>query len=475
MTDEELKELIKLSEEVKIDKLHRGLTVFDEKTNPNYKFLFKAITEQEYEVEWDGKGTGIYRIINGFKGCILEGSSRSGKTYAGVDIIIWLCTQVEKSCSIVVVRETYNELKTTLFPDFKKRLDDFGLDNPFHHSKEMQSFKIGKNQISLVGADKIGKFHGAGSDYVFFNEMLHVDKGVFDQLEMRCRKFWWGDYNPSVTEHYVFESVIPRYDIGFLRTTFRDNPYLSISERNKILSYEPYLPNSYEVKDNQLWYQGRLVDDNWKPPEHPLNVKQGTASEFDWLVYGLGLRGAMEGVIFKNVVYIDKFPDLAHTYGCDFGFVTDPSTLVKYAEDELNIYLELLLYKPTETPEDLNMAFEAIGVERHLPITADSSDKFTGQGKDTVEMVRGLRDLGWEIHKVSKKKGIMFGINTMRRKKIHIVKNHLVHHARKEQENYRFKEVHGILINQPRDLHNHFWDGSRYAMLGQSSNYDIYY
>lgn len=449
---------------MKILLLNEGLTVFDDKTSPNYKFLYKALTEQSYDSNDELK--------SGARGVVLEGSSRSTKTWSGVDLIMYICTQLETRCTINIYRQTYSEFKTTLYDDFKTRLDDFGLPNPFHDAKEVKSFKIGKNNIFFLGDGK----HGGGCDYAFYNEAMFIEKEVFDQSEMRCRKFWWMDYNPSFTEHWVFDSVIPRPDVWFLRTTFLDNHYLSPQERNKILSYEPWLPNSYEIRNNEsLWYNGKLIDEQNYPPEHPTNIENGTADIFMWTVYGLGLRGAMEGVIFSNVNYINKFPEIAYTYGLDFGYTVDPSSLTRYAEDERNIWLELLLYKPTPTPEDLDIAFDAIGVERGLPITADSADKFTGQGKDTVEMVRGLRVLGWEVHKVSKKKGIMFGINNMRRKKIHIVKNHLVHHAKKEQENYRFKEVHGILINQPRDSYNHFWDSARYGHLGHSNNYSIHY
>lgn len=466
MTSAEIKKLEELVRQHNILTLTEGLTTFDDKTNPNYKFLYDAITSQKFDFKGD--------LIEGVIGCILEGSSRSGKTWSGIDIIIWLCTEVEENCVINIVRETYNEFKTTVYLDFKQRLDDFGLPNPFHNAQEVKSFKIGKNQINFLGSDKIGKRHGAGSDYLFFNEMMHIPQGVFNQLVMRCKKFWWGDYNPSVTDHWVFNSVIPRNDVGFLRTTYKDNPFISGAERRQIESYEPWEPGSYQVEDNVVTYQGREIDEHHQPPPHPVNVDQGTADEFQWLVYGLGLRGAMTGVIFPKVHYIDEFPALGFHYGLDFGFTVDPTCLVKHAEDENNIYLELLLYQPVDNPQTLDLYLEKLGIDNTVPITADSQDKYTGENKGTVEMVRDLRDRGWSIEKVRKRKSVMFWLTSMKGKRICVVKNNLYKYAKREQENYRMREINGIAINQPIDQYNHFWDAARYAhMAWNASNYSV--
>lgn len=464
LTDSEIIELEQLLHDEQIDRLNDGLVNFNDKTNPNYKFLYEAINEQSY----DNRG----ELSKGFRGCVLEGSSRSGKTWSGIDIIIWLCTVKETNCTINIYRETYNEFKTTLYDDFKRRLDDFGLDNPFHRAKEIKSFKINGNTIFFLGDGK----HGGGCDYAFYNEFMHIENYVFDQSEMRCRKFWWADYNPSFTDHYVFDRVVPRQDVGFLRTTFLDNPFISFQERSKILSYEPYLPDSYEVTDDGIYYLGEPINEQHLPPPHPTNIDNGTADEFMWKVYGLGLRGAMKGVIFNQLTWIDKFPDTAFIYANDFGFTADPNAFVKYAEDDKNIWFELLIYESIETPEILSGVYEQLEVDFNLPIACDSSDKYTGENKGTVEMVKGLQELGYlEAFKISKTKSVMYWILSMKQKKIHCVKNHLWKHVKKERENYKFKEINGILINQPIDSYNHCFDAVRYGHIAYNNNssYDI--
>jgi len=475
LTDAEMTELENLLKEREIDMAQKKLQIIDEDTNLNYKLLYNSIKEQKYALV-DGK----LELVSGFRGAGLEGSSRSGKTWSGIDIIIWLCLFVEvNGCTINIYRETYNEFKTTLYDDFKRRLDDFGLPNKFKDNDEIKSFKIGKSKIVFLGDGK----HGGGCDYAFFNEVMFIKKSVFDQVKMRCRKFWWADYNPSVTEHWFFDSVLTRPDVAFLRTTFHDNKHISVQERNEILITEPWLPGSYIVKNNVVMcYNKRTqkveqISPTNQPPPHPENVKNGTADESYWKIYGLGLRGAMKGIIFPIVEWIDSFPqDKAAIYPNDFGFTVDPNTLTKYAEDDYNIWIEPLCYEPIENPEDLSLLFETLGLDKKYDIIpCDSADKYTGENKGTVEMVRGLNELGWvNAYKISKTKSVMFWLTSMKKKKIHIVKNHLYKQALKEQQNYKMKEINGIAINQPIDKWNHIWDSARYGHIAHNNPELIY-
>ena len=467
ITDAEILELEQLLAEREIDLKKQSLLFVDENTSKNYAFLKESFEKQRYVYE---------KISDGFKGVILEGGARSSKTWSVLFFIIHICINVETNCTINIIRETYNEFKTTLYLDFKKILPMFGLDNPFERAKDVPSFKIGQNQINFIGADQSNKVHGLVSDYAYFNEMLPIREDVFRNIIMRCTKFWIGDFNPSVTEHWIFDKVVTRPDVGHLKTTFKDNPNVPLGQKIEILGYEPWLPGSYIVEDDTIKTKNpktgefEPISATLQPPPHPSNVENGTADDFMWKVYGLGLRGAMTGVIFQNITYIDEFPDMAHIYGNDFGFTADPNATVKYAEDEHNIYVELLLYEPVETPDALDSYFQEIGIDKKLPMPCDSSDKYTGENKGTVEMVRGLFKLGYtNAFKVNKNKSIMFWILSMKKKKIHIVKNHLYKYAKKEAENYRFREINGISINQPIDKHNHFWDATRYCHMSYNN------
>lgn len=466
LTDDEILMLERLLHEEKMDNLFKKLITIDDETNPNYKLLYEAINSQK----WGYNDQNRPALLYGYAGVVLEGSSRSGKTWSGVDIIIYLATVKHKGqvCTINIYRETYNEFKTTLYDDFKRRLDDYGLPNPFHTAKEVPSFKIGKTTVHFLGDGK----HGGGCDYAFFNEGMMIKNAIFDQVEMRCRIMWWMDYNPSFTDHWVFDKILHRSDVAFLRTTFLDNPYISATELNKILSYEPWLPGSYEVTVDGVYYNGVPITEKNQPPKHPTNVDSGTADEFMWKVYGLGLRGAMEGVIFDNVVWIDEFPEHLGYIGVnDFGFTSDPNSFNKYVETENTIYVEPLIYEPLETADVLSAAIEVHDFDKEATIVCDSSDKRVSEKNGTVQMVFDMQQLGWNAIKVSKVKSVTYWILSMKRKRICIVKNQLHQkYIKKEVENYKWMEINGIQVNLPIDKYNHFWDAVRYGHMAWNSD-----
>ncbi|MEN5132382.1 phage terminase large subunit [Elizabethkingia anophelis] len=467
LTDSEILELEKLLHEDRVEKLFYSLDHITSDTSPNYKQLYEALNSQKWGIDKQGRPV----LESGYIGVALEGSSRSTKTWSGIYFIIYLATIKHKKsgCSINIYRETYNEFKTTLYDDFKRILDLFDLPNPFHNAKEVHSFKIFNTTIHFLGDGK----HGGGCDYAFFNEAMMIKKTVFNQVVMRCRIFWWMDYNPSFTDHWVFDSVITRSNVAFLRTTFRDNKFISPTELNEILGYEPWLPGSYEVTEDGIFYNDLPVTEEHQPPPHPVNVDQGTADEFMWKVYGLGLRGAMKGVIFQNVRFIDKFPDMGYIYVNDFGFTSDPNAFDRYAETETEIFIEPLIYEPVETPDLLDTKFQQLGIEYDVPIICDSSDKRVTEDKGTIQMVQDLQEYGWSAQKVVKNRSVMYWILSMKKKRINIVRNHLYKYAKKEQENYKFMEINGILINQPIDKYNHMWDSARYGHMAWNSMGEI--
>lgn len=367
-------------------------------------------------------------------GALLEGSSRSGKTISGVDFCVYIGTRLGTGYTINILKETYNSFKTTLYDDFNKRLIAFGIPSPFEKSKEVSTFNLLGNKVNLIGADKESKFLGASCDYLWMNEMLDIDNSIFDQSEMRCRKFWWGDYNPKMTEHWVFNKVMKRDDVRWLHSTFNDNPFISDMERKKILSYEP---TEY-------------------------NRTQGTVDEYKWKVYGLGIRAAMEGLVFKKVTWINEFPEDCEfeTYGLDFGYTNDPSALVRIGakrnlEGRWQLFLKKMLYVPTENPAELaELVLSILPEGKH--IWCDSADP---------GMIADLKMYGIPAYGVYKFHGsIVYGINLINKFDLHIVRDP---DFRKEQENYKYKEIQGIKLNEPDDKHNHLWDATRYGVLSE--------
>lgn len=401
--------------------------------NPNLIFLHKAFT------------------TIGNTGCILEGSSRSGKTYSCIDFLVWICSTYT-GLTIHIIKETYNSFKTTLYDDFNRRLPAFGIASPFANKQEVDSFKLFGNKINLLGADKPSKFHGASCDIAWYNEFLDIPKAVFDQQEMRTRMFWFGDLNPKATEHWVYNSTDRRSDVMHLKTTFADNPYISTIEKRKILSYCPYHPDDASIEDVK------------KRRPHPVNVPAGTADDYMWNVYGMGLRSAPEGLVFQHVNYIAEWPaNIANPlYGLDFGYTNSPSVLVRCAIQKQNLYAQKLFYTPTPSTNELvPLLKQFIKNKEDDCIWADPSGEDGGRG-----MISQLRRLGYNVISTNTFPGsIKHGISVMKKYKQFWVDDPDV---KREQTNYKFQEVNGIRLDKPIDDFNHFIDAVRMPVM---SNY----
>ena len=364
----------------------------------------------------------------GYTGAILEGSSRSTKTWASIQFIIWLCSTVETNCTIKIIKETYNSFKTTLYEDFNRIFIQAGIkNNPFKNQQNIPQFKLFGNTIHFLGADSEAKFHGSACDYFFINEWLDVPQAVVDQTEMRCRRFWWGDYNPKASDHYVYDKFCTRKDMAFKKTTFLDNPYISENEKRKILSYEPT----------------------------QFNIDQGTADTYYWNVYGLGLRSAPEGLIFQHVTWLNEWPGGIEKifYGSDIGKTNSPSTVVKLGVNGDKLYLEKLAYSPTPSPNE------------YIPLVRSSTPSGSVVWADSAEpgFIGDARRAGLKVLGVRKFQGsVEYGISLLKKYKIHIVDSP---EFRKEQSNYKYRSVNGIKLDLPIDDFNHLWDAARYAAI----------
>ena len=366
----------------------------------------------------------------------MEGSSRSGKTYSSVQFTLSRGLFHQEPVTINIIKETYNSFKTTLYDDFNAVLKQIGHPSPFEVAKDVPSFRFFSAKINFMGADQPSKFHGAGSDYFWINESLDVSKAIFDQLEMRCRVMWYMDYNPKTSDHWVYNSLEKRPDVTFVHSTVLDNPHVSKWEKLKIMGYEPT----------------------------PENVDNGTADDYMWKVYGLGLRASPQGLVFQNVTWIDQFPEGIEriSYGMDFGFTNSPTAIVKVGKDGTNLYIQEMFYSPTDNATILAEAIKTIDIGNYH-LWADSADKNNSTTIADPGMIADLRMKGVRVFAVNKFHGsIKYGIDLMKQHKIHVVRTPNI---AREFNNYKWREIGGIRLNEPIDDFNHAIDAARYAVL----------
>lgn len=362
------------------------------KANPNYIFLKKSIKNKRVS--------------------LLQGGTRSGKTFSVIYFIIELCEHY-KGLEIDIVRDTFTALKATVWKDFEGVLKESRLYNSDNHNKTDHIYYLNGNTISYYGSDTPDKIHGRSRDILWINEAHQFDAEIISQLFPRTRSRIICDYNPALGIDHWLDTYIEKYPP--LITTYKDNPHLT--------------------KEQVADIESRKNDKYW------------------WAVYGSGIRAVREGIIFTNWKVGNFNNDLPYCYGQDYGFAKDPTTLIKLAVDEntKHIYVHELIYDSTGlgTKEIAQMNKSKLDKYNDL-IVADSAE---------LRLISDLQREGLNMLPCEKGQGsVIAGITAMLDYTI-IVTNESIN-IQKELSNYIWNDKKAGI---PIDDNNHAIDAMRYA------------
>src|SRR5699024_2461950 len=228
---------------------------------------------------------------------IVPGGTSAGKTYGIIPILIDKAIREKRDISIV--SESVPHLRRGAMRDFEKIMRATGrwIDNNW--SKTLLTYKFGSGgRIEFFGTDQPDKLRGARRDILYINEANNIHWEAYQQLAIRTSKEVWIDFNPT-NEFWAHKELMKDNDAEILVLTYKDNEALSDSIVKEIEKAKE------KAKTSKYWA-------NW------------------WKVYGLGLTGSLEGVIFGNWQTIDEVPTDAKLlgYGLDFDFSNDPTAIV---------------------------------------------------------------------------------------------------------------------------------------------------
>ena len=364
----------------------------------------------------------------------LQGSSRSGKTFNTLLWIIFSYCNKHTGRVISICRKTLPSLKASVLRDFLEILKQNELYSEIYHNKTSNEYWLNGNLIEFFSLDMGSRVRGRKRDLLFVNEANEVDLESWNQLLFRTDGAEGEvsviiDYNPHDQFHWIYDKVLERPDCQLHISTFMQNPSISDTLRQELLRLKETDPELYRV-------------------------------------YGLGLRGQNRSLVFRFNICND-IPDTAKlvSRGLDFGFASDPSSMCETYIEGDNMYVKEILYEKGLTNQDLAKKFDALGLDRRDEIFADSSEP-----KSIEEIYR----MGWNI-KGKKKYEINYGIDMIRRYKLHVTKDSI--NAIRELESYKYVEDrNGNPTNKPLDLNNHFCDALRYSVVHKLSypNYGRY-
>lgn len=409
---------------------------------------------------------------------LLEGSSRSAKTWAIIFFLISLALDPsklgKKSVLIRCFRQNATTTRGTIVADFLhimkseisyeeggKAFSLFDSAGVWNKTTQSYAFKNG-SIIEFSGSDSPQKIQGAKQDIAWLNEAMEITPDAKAQIEMRTTTLKIADWNPSLTKHWAFD-LLEKTDgsVRYCHSTYKDNCDLDTGKTN----LEPAIIRTIESYD----------------PSKPENVAAGTADPFKWDVYGLGRRGAREGQVFPRIHWdvIDDslFPDktvcLRHGYGGDFGFSQDPTAFVDCRFHNDALYVRQLVYERGLIIGD-NIEDPSIpSVQARLKwYEGEEQERFqfsrlTQQVWDSArpDSIAFLRAVGFNAVPCDKvKDSIAYGIALMKSYRIYICRSS--QEIQGEFENYCYKKnPDGSFSDDPEDANNHAIDAIRYWVM----------
>lgn len=331
---------------------------------------------------------------------VLEGSSRSSKTYS---VLLWILMYAfsNKNKIITIARENLVVCRRTVMEDFLEILNMYKL--PFQSNKSENYFIINSNKIRFVGLDDINKVHGLKQDILYVNEGLNIEKEFYLQLFQRTIERIIIDYNPYRVEHFIYDWIDTRDDIVLYRTNIFDNQFAPDNAKKQILGYEPT----------------------------PENIANGTANEFYWNVYGLGLRFKGSDVIIPNFSRYSVEPTEKEVewtyYGGDFGY-TDPTTLIKVSKVGNSLFCRVLFYERGLTNQEIAARILPL-VDLNIPQVWDCAEP---------KSIQELRVNNLPAIPANKKVSVYFGLQKIRQFNLLVYKDALSNNLATELANLRY-------------------------------------
>lgn len=360
----------------------------------------------------------LFRIIAN------KGGTRSGKTYAVMQLLLVIATTLKRSIS--VVSESMPHLKRGALKDFREILEREGRveGRDYYENKTDLTFTFPNGStIEFFSVDNWGKVKGSRRDILFINECNRVSYETYRQLAVRTTETIFLDWNPD-NEFWYEEHIASRETTKEIHSTYLDNPYLDKAQIAEIES------NRY----NEQW----------------------------WRVYGLGLTGHIEGTIYRPFIQIDELPEarsrMRHVYGLDFGYSNDPTALVDVYIDEAGkkIYVDEIIYETGLLNSDIAQRMAEAGISKATEIFADAAEP------------KSVDEIGRKVYrynvKPAYKKDLLSQIQFLQQFEIYVTTSSL--NVIKESRQYKWKEDRdGNAVNEPIDAFNHAMDALRYAVF----------
>lgn len=374
---------------------------------------------------------------------IVTGGRGSGKSFS-VNLLLVLLTY-EKGHTILFTRYTLASAYVSIIPEFIDKLELLDIFEDFHITKDEIRNKRSGSKIVFKGiktssGDQTANLKSLQGVTTFVLDEAEelTSEDTFDKIDLSVRQQGIQNrviliLNPTSKEHWIYRRYFE--DKGIQEGS-------NVTQGNITYIHTTYLDNKENLSDSFL--------------SQIENIKNRRPEKYKHQMLG-GWLNVAEGVIFTNWE-IGEFKEVGVTvYGQDYGFASDPSTLVATNIDEANkkIYLKECFYQPRLTTSQLvslNKKYAGSSL-----IVGDSAEP---------RLISEIKASGCNIVASIKGQGsITYGISLLQDYDLIVDKDSI--NLIKELNNYAWLERKS---NTPQDKFNHILDGIRYSVTYQLQN-----
>ena len=374
---------------------------------------------------------------------VITGGRGSGKSYSLNSFLLLLTYEVGHV--ILFTRYTLTSANVSIIPEFIDKIESADLTNDFYITKdEIINLKTGSKILfkgikTSSGTQTANLKSLAGVTTWVLDEAEELtDEETFEKIDFSIRTKGIQNrvllvLNPATKEHFIYKkffedkgiqagSNLIKGDTTYIHTTYLDN-----------------ITNLSESFINQIE-----------------NIKERRPEKYKHQILG-GWLDKAEGVIFTNWT-IGEYKQVGKSvFGQDFGFSSDPTTLVECNIDTSNkrIYINERFCLQSLTTSQIH----SLNKQHCLDslIVADSAEP---------RLISELQTLGLNIVPAIKGQGsVTYGISLLLDYDLIISPESI--NLIKELNNYCWLEKKS---NTPIDNHNHLIDALRYAVGYQLEN-----
>lgn len=370
---------------------------------------------------------------------VITGGRGSGKSYS-INLFLLLLTY-EEWHTILFTRYTLTSAHVSIIPEFLDKIETLDLHNDFYITKdEIVNIKTGSKILfkgikTSSGSQTANLKSLAGVTTWVLDEAEELtDEDTFDKIDFSIRAKDVQNrviliLNPTTKEHFIYKRFFEEKGI---------KEGSNIVSKDTTYIHTTYLDNIENLSESFV--------------SQAETMRKNNPKRFQHVILG-GWLDKAEGVVFDNWEFGEFNPDKLQTsFGQDFGFSIDPTTLVEVAIDKSKkiIYINECLYKPRLTTSEIAI-INKDRAGRSL-IVADSAEP---------RLIDELRKQGCNIIATTKGTGsISAGVELMRDYKL-ILSNESTNIA-KELNNYVYADKQSKLYV---DDFNHAIDAIRYNVF----------